>query len=521
MWQVCSPRSLDPTDFASLDWCMKKIAILRFWYEGNSFSPVVARRADFLGREWTEGDAARDFYAGTGVELAAAVDVLAERRDIAGRFLACAAAYPAGPIEAGLFPEFLDRVDRGLAGQSWDGAYLSLHGAAVCEDVEDAELALLRAVRARLGAAPIAVSFDLHANLSPEVGALAEIVVGYKTYPHVDMYETGRKALGLLDRAMGRQIEPRTLVLPVGFAPSSFNMRTRDGPMAEIVTLAAAKERQHGFHDITAFGGFVCADARDTGASIAVCAERAASEAAAAVAEELSAAFLARAEAFEVRLPAPRAVLRELREGGMPGRVAILEPADNVYSGGVGDTPELLRAVLEEAPDIPSVFAFFWDPELVETARRLGPGAELPCTFGGRLSADYGPPVETRGRIETLTDGRFRNRGPMETGLPVDLGPTAVIRVGNLRIIVTSQRRPVNDPGFFELHGLDLTAYPLVFIKAKNHFRAAFAERFDRIIEVGTPGPAPSDISGLPYRRASLDRLRVGRLGRRRGKCPC
>ena len=186
-------------------------------------------------------------------------------------------------------------------------------------------------------------------------------------------------------------------------------------------------------------------------------------------------------------------------------------PQTTLFSGGAGDSPDLLRAALEQAPGVPSVFAFFWDPDLVARAAAAGPGAELDCAFGGRLSGDYGAPVRARGTVETLTEGRFENRGPMEKGLTVELGPSAVIGAGELRIIVTARNVPVNDPAYFDLHGIDLAAFFLVFVKAKNHFRAAFAERFDAIVDTETRGPAPADISLLPYRHAPQDRLRFGR----------
>lgn len=485
---------------------MKRIAIVRFWYEGNAFAPLAAGRADFEAREWLAGEEARRFYAGTGLETGAAVDFLRDHPDVEGRFVFCAAAYPAGPIEAGVFGEVLKRVQDGLRGGAWDGAYLSLHGAAVCADEDEPEIALLKTVRAAVGSAPLAASFDLHANLSPEVGDLADIVVGYKTYPHTDLYDTGAKALGLLYRAMDGQIAPVSTVVPAGFAPGSFNMRTEAGPMAEIAALARAEEAAGGFHDATPFGGFVYADSRHTGASASVCAEAGSREAEAA-AQRIAAAFRTRAPRFQVRLPAPRPLLEELRAQDAGRPIAVLEPSDNPFSGGAGDTPGLLRAALEVAPDLPAVFAFFWDPALVDRAHRAGVGDKFDCRLGGRLDSRAGPPVDVTATVETLTDGRFVNDGPMEKGMAVDLGRTAVLRVAAVRVIVTSRNAPVNDMGYFRLHGIDLAATRVVYAKAKNHFRAAFADHFARILEVETPGPAPSDLSTLEFRHVPPDRL--------------
>ena len=173
----------------------------------------------------------------------------------------------------------------------------------------------------------------------------------------------------------------------------------------------------------------------------------------------------------------------------------MLEPSDNPLSGGVGDTTGLFNALLEA--NIPAVFAFFWDPELVA---RCEPGKRMRVQLGGRFAAAWGPPVALDIEVERVTHGRFRNAGPMECALEVNLGRTAVLRSGALRVIVTSSCQSPNDPEYFRLHGIDLGAVDLVCAKAKNHFRAAFGTMFDPIVEVDTPGPAAVDLGALPFR---------------------
>ncbi|MDX1402038.1 MAG: M81 family metallopeptidase [Kiloniellales bacterium] len=490
----------------------KNIAVLRFWYEGNSFSPLTAGRAHFEAREWVSGLDARQFYKGKGVEVGAVVDFLEAHEDIEATYLRCAAAYPSGPLERGLFAAFLAEAIEGLKGRQWDGVYASLHGASVAEDMISCETILLEEIRKEVGSAVIAASFDLHANLDPRIADFAEIVLGYKTYPHVDMYATGWKAMELLRRALSGEIAPKSLITPAHFVPTSFNMLSDHGPMAEIIGEAARAEAAEGLYDITVFGGFPYADAPNCGASISLCFEEGNTTAAAGFASALVESFRSKAGRFDVQLPPARDVIgRLLRQDGCARRVAVLEPADNIFSGGAGDAPDLLRAVLDLAADVPSVFAFFWDRDLVEKAREAGLSASIPCRFGGRLSPHFGKPVEAAGFVERLTDGKFENLGPMEKGLPVDIGKSAVIRVHEVRIIVTCRNVPVNDPAYFLLHGLELKDFPIVYVKAKNHFRAAFEEAFDDIVECGTRGPAPADISRLPYRHAPLERLRFGR----------
>ena len=179
----------------------------------------------------------------------------------------------------------------------------------------------------------------------------------------------------------------------------------------------------------------------------------------------------------------------------------MLDPADNPLSGGVADTPALLRLLVDRAPPVPTLFAFLHDWVAVEHARAAGQGATRAFALGARTTAAFGPPVPVNAIVERLTDGRFTNDGPMERGAPVDLGPTCVLRVGaHLRVIVTSRKEAAVDPAFFALHGVDLSATRLLANKAKNHFRAAFADRCAAIIECDCPGPAALELRGLPFR---------------------
>ena len=309
------------------------------------------------------------------------------------------------------------------------------------------------------------------------------------------MYETGWKALELLASTVRGELRPVVAIAKAGAILPSFNMRTAEGPMAEIEALAAARAIGR-IVDVTPFGGFAYGDTPAAGASVAVTADgdRPAAE---AIATQIANEMYRRRERFEVRLPGPEQALRELKRTQKPA--AVLEPSDNPLSGGVGDTTGLLRALL--ASGRPAVFAFFWDPALVARCER---GKRVRVALGGRLSASWGPPVALDVEVVSVTHGRFRNAGPMERGLEVNLGRTAVLRTAGLRIIVTESCQAPNDVEYFQLHGVDVGAEKLVCVKAKNHFRAAFGALFDPIVEVDTPGPAMADLAGLPFRYSSL-----------------
>jgi microcystin degradation protein MlrC len=483
-----------------------RLAVLRLWHEGNSFSPVRTGAEEFRRREWVAPERAAVHYRGTATEMGGLYDVL-ERTDLEAEVLLAAAAPPGGPVEDALFEEFR-RAALKIGERAWDAVYVSLHGAMITETDPAPELSLLREIRAAVGRTPLAVTFDLHANLAPEIAGLADIALAYKTYPHIDMRETAAKALELLAATVEGRIRPRLALAKVPAILPSFHMRTEAGPMAEAQALARRMERERGLLDVSPVGGFAYGDTPHAGAAVLALADGDAALAQDAAHEVAHFLWTSRAR-FRAEAPAPAEGIRKAL-AAPPGLVAVLDPADNPMSGGIGDTPELFRALLAEAPRVPTVFAFFSDPALVRRAQAAGVGARLEGRLGGRLTGLYGPPVEVDLRVLRLTEGNFLNRGPMEAGLSVSLGPTAVLGIGDwLQVIVTEACQSPNDPAYFELHGIALDRVRLICVKAKNHFRAAFAPLCRAIVEVDAPGPAGFDLRQFPFRHAPRHLVRA------------
>lgn len=492
---------------------MPRLAILRFSHEGNSFNPVPTGRAAFEQAEWFKGEAAREAYRGSRTEIGAVVDFLDRRPDWEGVILRCAAAAPGGPVDDFLITQVIDEAVRDLAASKWDAVYVSLHGAMLGKMRDMPDLDFLRAVRSAVGSVcKVAASFDLHANMAWEIATVIDIAVGYKTYPHVDTYETGEKALGLLARAVAGEIKPFVAIERTGLVLPSHNMRTESGPMAEIEALARKVEAEHGLYDLSPFGGFAYGDSSHAGASVTVTAERL-NLAAQGLPRSFCMEILRRRKGFIPDMALPEITLREMTRNPPPGLSAVVEPADNPMSGGIGDTPALFRALVMARPEIPCLFAFFCDPPLIAQARTAGPGAVLDASLGGRLTPIYGRPVPCRLRVLRVGDGKFVNDGPMWRGMQVDLGGAALFELAdnpNIRVVVTGASVSPNDHAYFRSLGVDLRdsgSVRLLVAKAKNHFRAAFGRDCSRIVDVDTPGPATADLASLPFRRVSRSML--------------
>jgi len=479
----------------------RKLAIARLWYEANSFSPLRTGLAAFQAREWVSGEQARAFYAGTATEIGGVLAVEPEHPDWEFHYLLCAAAPPGGLVEPAAFTIISQRLLAGLNEQRWDAVYLSLHGAMATIDDPTPEFHLLQAIRETIGATPLGASFDLHAHLSSEMAALLDATSGYHTYPHIDMDEAAKRTLALLIAKVDGRVRPKIAVAKVPSIMPSFNMRTADGPMAELQQLAGMWRRQRGMLDVTVYGGFAYGDSPFAGPSVVAVAEKD-QALAQRCANMLAAEFLKRKQQFYIRLPRPVDGLLQAIKAEGEGPAIVLDPADNPLSGGIGDTPALFQALLDAEPPAGSVFAFFWDPPLVEVCHQAGVGASIEAKLGGRITQDFGASVPVTARILKLTNGRFRNEGPYEHNLAVDVGRTVLLETGNVRVIVTESCQAPNDPAYFRLQGIEPKALPLLCVKAKNHFRAAFSGMARCLIDVDAPGPAAAGLFHYKFHHA-------------------
>ena len=307
------------------------------------------------------------------------------------------------------------------------------------------------------------------------------------------------RTLDLLKRTVHRDIHPVGMIRNEGMYLSSANMRTSDGPMKALQKHAQMLHNPP-LLDVSVFGGFAYANSAHIGASVMVWADGD-RHAAQAAADELYADLACRKAEFDIPLIEAADGIRLALQ--IPGLVAVTEASDNCLSGGIGDTPGLLAALIAANPVDESVHAGLADAGVVDAARQAGVGAALNVRLGGRLTQDYGPPVQLHATVESLTDGKYTNTGPMERALQVECGPTAVLRHGSIRIIVSTHVTGCNDPAFFTLHGIDLTQVRLLCVKAKNHFRAAFGDLCAKIIDVDTPGPATLRLDRLKLNKGS------------------
>ncbi|MEV6975935.1 M81 family metallopeptidase [Kitasatospora sp. NPDC093806] len=369
---------------------------------------------------------------------------------------------------------------------------LDLHGAGVVHPTGSLDLAVLRAVRARLPDAVIAVTMDLHANVAGELVDLADVVTGFHRYPHTDSAERAALAARSAIAAARGEIRPvaRFRRVPLQLPPSP----TVEGfPGSRLMELAKEVERLPGVLSCTAFHGFPYADTEQAAASVVVVTDgdaRLAEECCARLARWLE----EHRELFRLDLLEPAEAVRAALES-KEGTVVIGDSTDNPGLGAPGDSTHLLRALL--AVPEPTCLATLWDPPTVAAAVRAGVGATVPLRLGGRHGWASGPPVEAVGTVRAITDGVVVGTA-MRKGNRVDFGTCARVTVGATEVIVASQRRQVLDPEILRLHGIVPERQRVIGVKSSSHFRAGFADVAGLVLVADAPGPTTRRIESIP-----------------------
>jgi microcystin degradation protein MlrC len=381
-----------------------------------------------------------------------------------------------------------------------DGVVLDLHGAMVPEGLDDGEGDLLAAVRRAAGPAlPVAVTLDFHANVTPGMVRHATLLHGYKTYPHIDMAERGREAAErLIDVVQGR-LRPTVALRQPALLPPIASQLTARGPMRRLYDLADELERRPRVVSISVFAGFPLADIHDAGLSVYVVTDGDQALADACADRLVATAWEHRREFIHHARPVPEAVAAALAQSRHGRPVVLADIADNTGGGAAGDTTEILRELLRVGARGTTV-ACLWDPDSVRACLQAGVGATVTLPVGGKVDPRHGAPLTVTGRVRTLSDGRFIHKGPMFRGVEGRLGPTAVLDVEDVKIIVISLRWQTLDPEIIRCVGIDPAGERILAVKSTIHYRAAFEPLAHAIIEADAPGLSSSNLTRFEFK---------------------
>ena len=416
-----------------------------------------------------------------------------------------AGVMPGGRVDRDAFDALRAEILAGLrAALPVDGVLLVLHGAMALADHDDAEGLLLADVRALVGPdVPIVAPLDLHTNLSDEMVALADALVGYKEYPHVDMPETGARALEILVAAVRGETRPAMAHtrLPL-IVPNQSMVTTWPSPLKRAIDRARQIERQPGVLAATVLGGFPFADVPFAGVSTVVVADGDPALARRR-ADELAALCWDHRADFAIHpTPVADAIARAL--AGPEGSVFVLaDVADSGASGTAGDGTVVLKGLLDAGARNAAV-AQIMDPAAVAACVAAGVGSRLTLTVGGKHDGLHGPPLEVSGLVRLIHEGSFPLAGPMGAGTVSSRGRTVLLEIGGrggIELQLTELRGHPHDLNYFRAFGIEPTQRRILVLKSAAHFRAAFEPIATEVIEVDAPGISSPNLSTFDYKR--------------------
>jgi microcystin degradation protein MlrC len=486
---------------------MPRVFIAQFMHETNTFSRLKTTLDDYRRRWLIEGEAMIGRFKGTRNEVGGYIDA-AQTYGWDPAFGAAANATPSGALTREAWETIRDKiVNAAKKAGKLDAVCLSLHGAMVTETEDDAEGALLEALRAVVGPdVPMVATLDLHANATAKMARNANALVSFRTYPHIDGYDRAVQAAALVKEVLDGKKKPKCLLVqPAMLEGANHGRTTEPGEMRDLLAKADVYEKEPGINVVSIQVGFTWSDIPYTGPSIAVSHEPGAEARARTISHELiDEIWRRRGETVASRtsdylsIADGMAVVRA--KSAKPGPLVIADGTDNPGGGGYNDTTGILQALLD-AKTGNAAIGTIYDPGTVQQATKAGVGAMIDVELGGHTDESMGKPVKASALVRMLSDGVFRNDGPMNAGVESNMGPTAVLRIDGIDVVTISNRIQTTDLQVFLSQGIDPRAKDVLVVKSVQHFRAAYAPIAREIVLVDSGGICSPDIERLKFKK--------------------
>jgi microcystin degradation protein MlrC len=463
-----------------------RIAIAGFMHESNTFNPLRADRAAFEAQSLTFGGALLEEWRDAHHEVGGFIQA-AKIEDFEGVPIVMACATPSGPVTDAVFEEVTTYLIENVRHEKADGLLLALHGAMVTDSYRDADGEIVMRLRRALGAAfPIAVTLDLHGNVSERLISHATLVVAYRTCPHVDQFECGQRAARLLVRSIREEL---VFHMALAKPPLIFNIMKHDTatePLRWFMQHTRDLEREPGIFAVSLLPGFAYADVPQMGPSVVVITEDNA-ELGWKVAQEFTDLVWLERHQFVANLPdAATAVAQALKAKRLP--VVLVDTGDNVGGGSAGDGTVVLHELLRQGATDSVVCLYA--PDEVKRCVAAGVAADVTLTVGGKVDRKHGDPLEVTGRVRVLHDGTYVEPEVRHGGRRVNhMGTTALVELPDRNLLVlTTQRHPPFSLGQLTCLGIEPRRQRILVVKAAIAYKAAYALVAGTIIEVDTPG---------------------------------
>jgi len=483
---------------------MTRVAVGGFLHETNTFAPTKATYDAFVhGGGWPRMELGNDILKvvrNVNVGLAGFIDAaLSEGWELVPTIFA--AATPSAHVTKDAYERIAKVLIDGIAAAGpLDAVYLDLHGAMVAEHLDDGEGEILARVRKVIGKdLPLVVSLDLHANVTPEMVEHADALIAYRTYPHVDMADTGRacaRHLALVlktKQRFAKAFRQLPFLIPISW------QCTNDQPTKSIYEKLAALQSD-AVPTLSFAPGFPAADFADCGASVFAYGKTQAD--ADAAADKIAKIVEGHENDFDGKIYSPDQGVQlamKLAKGAKKP-IIIADTQDNPGAGGDSDTTGMLRALVRNKAERAAT-GVIYDPESAKAAHQAGEGATVTLSLGGKSGIPGDAPYKETFVVEKLSDGNFIAPGPYFGGRQMEMGPSACLRINGVRVVVASHKSQLADQALYRYVGIEPTEQAILVNKSSVHFRADFEPIAEKLLICAAPGAMPADPATLPWTR--------------------
>jgi microcystin degradation protein MlrC len=480
-----------------------RIAVGQIFQESNTFSPRATTLETFESVFLWRGNELLSAFGEARVEIPGFLSVL-KRAGVEPVPLIAANALAGGVVTRAAFESLMRDVEARLTqGSPVDAVLLALHGAMCVEDEPDAEGEIIERVAKLLPAGtPIGISLDLHGHITQRMLRPYVFLIGYREYPHIDMYETGVRVAETMLEVLKEKVAPRMALAKRPMIVSPSKARTVEEPLRSIVAVARKMEEDGEILHASLFPVQPWLDLPGLGFAVLVCTN---GDAAAAerAAEKLADMVWERRYDFDPELVG----LREAIDTGLreEGTTVVADSGDAPSGGSAADNVSVLKALLEAGADRSDRITYLTicDAEAAAMCASAGVGATLTLDVGHKVSRSDGLPLRIQCRVHTIADGSFVMLDAGARGTRTEQGLTAVVSIGSIRLVIRSRPAFEWDTGIYTAFGLRIEEASLVFVKSPSHFKVAFSRYARRILLADTPGPTCPNMRRLVFRNAT------------------
>ena len=400
-------------------------------------------------------------------------------------------AAPSGTTVRKVYEDFRDEVLAGVkAALPLDAVLINVHGAMVADGYDDCEGDLLARVRAIVGPkVAIGAEFDLHCHLSALMLDSADVLVGYKEYPHTDTMERAAELFAIIADTVEGKVKP---VMARYDCRMIAQYRTSVPPINEFVARMKSLEGKDGILSVSLSHGFSFADVEDVGTRTLVVADgdrprprRSPSSSARSCGTTASATPPS---------TSPIAEAMDRAASHNQGPLVLADRADNPGSGAPGNSTFVLKALVDREIG-PALFGVMWDPMAFQIAEEAGEGARIRMRLGGKSGAVSGEPVDLDVTVKKIARNVFQPYGPVMS----PLGDMALLSSEHVDVAICTRRTQTFHADAFKAVGADPADYRVVIVKSAQHFYNGFVGLAKEILYVASPGAADPDVTRWPY----------------------